>query len=139
MPYATKQDMTDRFSDSELIQITDRDNLGAFNEAVFVQAQKDGDADIDVRIQARYPLPLAHVPTVLVRIACDLYRYYLYGNIVPDHVKDRYNAAIKLLDQVNAGAVSLNPDADAVPPAATGFAKGKAPDRIFTDDTLKGY
>lgn len=141
MPYATQDDMIKRFGEAEVIQITDRENLGVFNAAVFAQAQLDGDAEIDVYLQSGYPLPLTTVPTVLVRIACDLYRYYLYGNLVPDHVKDRYNAAIKTLQLINKGDVQLNPPTgggDIPQDSAKDILVAKA-EPVFTKETLKGF
>lgn len=140
MAYATRADMEQRFDPIELIQLSDREGEGVFNEEVFTQAQVDGDADIDIRIQKRYQLPLQHVPTVLIRLACDLYFYHLYKSMVPEHVEKKYNAAIKVLDQIRDGLIDLNPPAagQEAAPADNPF-RVIAPERQFSQDKLKGY
>ena len=60
-------------------------------------------------------LPLATVPTNLVRLACDIYRYYLYGNQVPEFAQKRYDQAITTLKLVQVGKIDLNPDNNAQP------------------------
>src|SRR6266540_4256414 len=103
MAYATINDMINRFGIAEVGQLIDKGgdslvtaamliaaagdgNISAYTEAeqaaiaaalaVFAQAQSDGDAEIDAYLQGRYPLPLTHIPPVICRMACDLYRYY---------------------------------------------------------------
>lgn len=108
MTYCTVQNLTDRFSDDELIQLTDRANLGVINVTVLNQAISDADAEINGYLTAY--LPLASVPANLVRIACDITRYYLYDDAVTDQVQLRYDQAIKYLVQVAKGMISLGPD-----------------------------
>lgn len=43
------------------------------------QALADASSLIDGYLAGRYPPPLAHVPTVLVPICCDIARHRLYG------------------------------------------------------------
>lgn len=109
MPYCTRQNLIDRFGEQELIQLTDRDNLGVISDAVLNQAISDADAEINGYLTA-YTLPLATVPANLVRIACDVTRYYLYDDAVTEQVKTRYDSAIKYLVQVARGLISLGPD-----------------------------
>lgn len=118
MPYCTQQNLIDRFDAAELIQRTDRANLGVIDAAVLAQAISDADAEINSYLTA-YPLPLATVPANLVRIACDITRYYLYDDVVTDQVKARYDSAIKYLVQVGRGLISLAPDQAGVVAAAT--------------------
>jgi phage gp36-like protein len=106
MSYATRQDLIDRFGERELIALTD-ENGQFLVEDVLSTALVDADADIDTHLAMRYTLPLATAPVVLVRIACDLARYYLYGQAAPEHVKERHDAARELLAALASGKVSL--------------------------------
>lgn len=139
MPYATKADMIARFGEDELIQISDREGLGVFSDANFAQAQKDGDGEIDGYLQGRYPLPLVHVPSALCRIACDLYRYYLYTPRTTEEVEKRYDNAVKFLKSLAKGEVNLGLAVDAQPATTSGSVRISTPERIFTQDRLKDY
>jgi phage gp36-like protein len=114
MAYCTQQDMTDRFGADELIQLTDRAGAAdAIDTTVLGQAISDADDTINGYIAGRYDLPLSSTPGVLVRNACDLAHYYLYGvNVVPDVVQKRYDAAIKYLTLLGKGEVTLGLDGD---------------------------
>lgn len=117
MPYCTKQDLLDRFSESELIQLTDEDNVGVINEATLNKAISDADAEINSYLTAY--LPLANVPANLVLIACNITRYYLYGDTVTELVQTRYDSAVKYLTQVAKGVISLGPDTSGTVMATT--------------------
>lgn len=110
MSYIIKQNLLDRFSEQEIIQLTDRilPATGVVVDAVLNQAIADADAEINSYLTA-YPLPLAVVPANLVRIACDITRYYLYDDAVTDQVRARYEDAIKYLSQIAKGMISLAP------------------------------
>jgi phage gp36-like protein len=138
MPYATQQDMQDRFSIEELIQLTDREQTGSFNAEVFTQAQIDGDAEITPYLRPMYVLPFDVVPTNLVRLACDIYRYYLYSDLVPEFVENRYKRALATLEMVKAGKLDLNPahDNDPAPEPQIHVSK---PEPIFTPDRLRNF
>lgn len=109
MSYCTRQNMIDRFTEQELIQLSDRDNLGVIDDAVLTQSILDADAEINSYL-SRYTLPLANVPANLVRMACDIARYYLYDDAIIDTVKIRYDQAISYLMQVAKGNITLGPD-----------------------------
>jgi len=106
MAYCTKQDMIDRFSEQELIQLTDRGNVGVINDTVLNQAINDASAEIEGYLN-NYSLPLSAIPAVLVRFSCDIARYYLYDDAMIDQVEKRYLAATKYLTQVGTGKISL--------------------------------
>lgn len=130
MPYATQEDMEKRFSVEEVIQLTDKAGVGVFDVDNFAQAQLDGDAIIDSMIQSVYKLPLPSIPTVLVRLACDLYRFFLYGNQVPEFAQKRYDSALAILKLINKGDIDLNPDKEqqqVEQPSQVHFSDGNTP------------
>ncbi|ANQ83703.1 hypothetical protein dqs_0627 [Azoarcus olearius] len=109
MPYATQAEMVSRFGERELVELTDRFDapLGLIDAGVLGKALADADVEIDGYIGARYTLPLATVPDRLVQLACDIARYHLYTNAVPELVAERYKAAIAFLRLVAAGGATL--------------------------------
>lgn len=141
MPYATQSDLTTRFREAELIQLTDPSATAtAVDAAVAGQALADADAVIDMHLAGRYVLPLASVPRVLVNIACDLARAYLYEDRITDQVKDRRDAAMKLLEQLRDGKLQLGLDTVGTPtPAPSGGPRVTGGGRVFSRELLSDY
>jgi len=141
MTYATQQQLVDRFGADELIQITNQDDPTAtmVHATRVTNAAADVDALIDAKLGARYALPLASVPLVLTNIAADLVRARLYDDRLPDRLADRERAALKLLDQVADGTLSLGLDAaaQATPPSdGPQYFTGSS---VFTADSLRDF
>ena len=124
MQYATQQDLIDRFGERELIQLTDPD--GASIAATKVErALLDAHALADGKLSRVYAVPLegcrkpapqpdnVHAvdmvpPPQLVRIVCDVARYYLYDHLAPEHeVALRFKAAQKELERIAQGRAVL--------------------------------
>jgi len=115
MAYCTRDDMISRFSEREIIQLTDHEGLGLIDELVLSQSISDASAEIDGYLAA-YSLPLESPPTLLSRSCCDVARYYLYDDQMTDQVERRYEAVIKYLSQIAKGNISLglNPEGESV-------------------------
>lgn len=141
MSYATKQDMIDRFGETELVQITNQEDHAAetIDDSVLNQALADADAEIDGYLIGRYALPLASVPATLKRNACDIARYHLYDDRVTEQVQKRYDNVIAFLRMLAKGDASLGLDAAQQETATTGGPAIAAGDRVFTADSLKDY
>lgn len=165
MSYATVQDMIDRFGDLELIQLTaGADPEAAVNTAKVEQALADAQALLDGYVGAVYRLPLLGCvkpaptpgdpaattlvpPPQLVRMACDVARYYLYDKVAPEHeVFVRYKAAQRDLDAISTGKAVLACPWGGQPGAQlAGAAPGEAEvsfafsARQVTDADLAGY
>lgn len=141
MSYASLSLLQDRFGIDELIQRSDKfvPYTGAIVTAVIDRALADADAEIDGYVGARYTLPLpTPTPPVLVPIACDIARYRLYDDSVPDVVRQRYEDAIARLKDISAGRLSLGIDPA---PAANsmGGVSVRSPARIFGAEQLRDY
>lgn len=108
MPYATSQDLIDRFGEDELIQLTDRANAGLIDATVVDRALADADAKIDSHVGTRYALPLAAPQPALLPIACAIARFYLYGNRVTEDVRLAYRDAERFLESVATGKARLD-------------------------------
>ncbi len=115
MSYCSTQALIDRFSEDELISLTetkntDGDYTGAINQTQVDNAIADADATIDSYLAARYPLPLLQVPPILNRFACDIARYFLHDRAPLEEVSNRYKEAIRFLEKVASGSISLGVD-----------------------------
>lgn len=139
MSYATQLDLVDRFGTPELAQLTDPAAGTTINATTVARALADADAEIDARLAVRYALPLASVPPVLVRIAVDLARYFLWDQRASEQVRNRFKDATALLDKMARGDVKLA-GATTVPPAADAVAvTGLSPVRMFGAAMLDAF
>ena len=140
MPYATQQDLVDRFGSQELAQLTDPVAGTTINATTVARALADADAEIDTRLAMRYGLPLATVPIVLVRLAADLARYFLWDARVTDQVRNRYTDAIRLLDKIGSGAIKLPDVAALLTPASGALAVAvRVPAQQFSSTLLDAF
>jgi phage gp36-like protein len=125
--------MINRFSEQELIQLTDRDNLDVIDDTVINQAIDDASAEIDGYL-AKYTLPLANVPSVLNRVACDIARYFLYDDKATEQVTERYEKVTKFLLNVSKGVISLGVDSSGNAPQTSNGAQMQSGGRVFSRD-----
>ncbi|WP_440411141.1 gp436 family protein [Neorhizobium petrolearium] len=141
MPYATQQDLIDRFGNAELVQLTDKVNRPASTIDVVPvdRALSDATALIDSYIGKLYRLPLSAVPPILVKYACDIARYYLHGKAAEkdDAVSRGFNEATTWLINVSKGLVALEAEGVTPPQAGGGSVQAVAPNRVFTRDSLR--
>lgn len=124
MSYATQQDLIDRYGETELIQLTDRVAIppAAIDATVTARALDDAAATVDGYLRGRYALPLAATPPALTRVACDLARFFLWGDRADPTgaIAAAAAEARRWLQQVAAGLVTL----DAAAPAAAAASGG---------------
>lgn len=139
MTYATQQNLLDRYGEQELIELTDRANLGVIDAAVLAQALADADAEINGYLAGRYALPLATTPVVLVRAACDIARFNLHKDAAPELVQKRRDDAVKFLALVGQGKIGLGLDAAAETAPATGGPQHAGGARVFDRGSLQDY
>jgi len=145
MPYATSDDMIERFDEAQLIKVASNtvEAGDELDSAKIERAIAGADAIIDLHLRGRYAVPLATVPAEILGISCDIARYKLYGDATnaPEAAKDAYLAAMKMLASIRDGASVLDaPAASASDPAATSDGVELASeDPFFTRDSLRGF
>ncbi|PIJ41592.1 DUF1320 domain-containing protein [Serratia sp. OPWLW2] len=107
--YATRDDMVIRFGEREVISLTDLTYTGAIDDQVLAGGLSAASGEINGYIAGRYRLPLPKLPPILKGIACDIARYRLTGTerVCSEEIRDRYRDAIRYLEGVAAGRVSL--------------------------------
>lgn len=129
--YCTQEDMIKRFGEAELIQLTDHDNVGELNTDVLTRAISDANAEIEGYLSSRYSAPVTPVPTTLVRVACDIARYYLYDDMATEHVSKRYNDAVAFLKGVARGDISIGISVEGEKPASKNTVQLESGGNVF--------
>ena len=138
MTYATTQDLVDRFSQAELLELTDFDGNGSIDQAVVDQALADAAQIINSYVGARYDLPLAETPALLTALAADIARYRLYKDDPTEVVQENHKAALRQLKDIAEGRAVLDIGGSEPAPAEASVEVASR-DRLFSRDTLKGY
>lgn len=165
MAYALTADLVARFGELEIVQLTDLTNYPAsvIDEDRVGTAIDDACALIDGYVGQVYRLPLAGcakpptlpggsveyvAPPTLLRIACDLARYYLHDDLAPENeVYRRYKEALRELEAIAAGKAQLSCPWGGSPGALIGADAQTGGTEVYyefspravTDDTLGGF
>lgn len=131
MRYCTLQNLIDTYGEARLAELTDRTHMPAttIDADVVDRAIADAEAEINMYLAGRHNLPLASVPVMLTRIACDMAWYNLHTQVDDEHpAAQAYKRRRYQLDGVAAGKLSLGLDA-ADAPVPTGNTVQVAPGR----------
>jgi phage gp36-like protein len=134
MSYAAKADLETRFGTVEILQLSDRDGSGAADTGVVEAALADADVEIDGYLAVLYSLPLASVPALVKRLACDIARYRLWSDQASEQVRTGYEDAVGVLKRISAGTVRLS--VSGVEPDSNVGAIPTSRVTAFTDATL---
>jgi phage gp36-like protein len=125
--YASSDDMIESFGEREARTLSDRELAGSVDADVLGKGLAKATDEINGYIAGRYKLPLPQTPPILKGICCDIARYRLTGTerTCSDEIRDRYRDAIRYLEKVANGTVTLGVFADtgaAVPSAGSSVA-----------------
>jgi len=141
VPYCTQDDILNQLDVNTLILLTDDAGVGEVDETVVTRAVADADATIDSYCQGRYTVPLSPVPDKARQVSVDIAIYNLYSrrdDVAPEIRKDRYKEAVRWLEQVAAGKITLGSAAPA--PGNTGHSvEFDSEDREFTRTKMTGF
>ena len=95
----------------------------------------------DGYLRGRYALPLSTVPTLLRDVVRTIARFKLYErrpeSKMPDTVLETYKAAVKTLEQIRSGRITLGVAATAEPVPERGEHRMSAPAAYFSDAMRK--
>ncbi len=141
MTYTTLQQLTDRFGEATLIQLTDRaaSPVGAIDAAVVTRALTDTDAVINGSLAKRYRLPLAAVPDLVADLALSIAIYKLHVFSPEPKIKDDYDQALRALRQIATGDQVLElAGLEPVTSGAFGVVTSDRP-RDLTPDNMRGF
>lgn len=141
MPYATQQQLIDRFGSQMLINLTDRGPTptGAIVGAVVARVLADADAEIDGYLAGRYALPMAEVPPMITNLALIIAIYNLHTFEPDPKIIRDYEQAMKRLREISNGTVMI-PAAGLEPERVEGSgARLTDRERPMTAENLKGF
>lgn len=97
----------------------------------------------DGYLRGRYALPLSTVPTLLRDVVRTIARFKLYErrpeSKMPDTMLETYKAAVKTLEQIRSGRITLGVAATAEPVPERGEHRMSAPAAYFSDAMRKAY
>ena len=141
MPYATLQDLIDRFGEDELIRTSDlaEPPVGAIDAAVVAGALADADDLIDSYVAKAHTLPLQQIPRRLVKVACDIARYNLHKDMPTETVENNYKDAVAFLRDVARSVVDLDAGGEEPSPTNDVGVATVGSDRTFSAEMLKDY
>lgn len=107
MAYAAREDLVQRYGESEIAMLEDPSGTGVPDSAVSEAAIKDAEDEVDSYVGMRYSLPLPSVPQPIIRCTCDIARFRLYKDRPTEEIKYRYERTIRWLEQLSLGKVAL--------------------------------
>lgn len=137
--YATLQDLIDRGFEPELIALTGAED-GTINEKIVTEALIDASEHMDSYIAAKHALPLSTVPGSLKGVCCDIARYFLYKEGVPEELEKKYDKRIAYLRDISKGAVILeNSETGQTPQQSDDVVFMGSSDRLFSHRQMKGF
>ncbi|EGB7927102.1 DUF1320 domain-containing protein [Salmonella enterica] len=129
MLYASAQDMRDRYGNlDDLLRQPGTDDL---NERKLTQALNDAGALVDSYLSAKYTLPLAVVPQVLVQHCCTVAFYYLCDEQPSEQARDRYREALTWLREVKNGGIPIGVDETGSAPESDDLPQMQAEAPVF--------
>lgn len=145
MRYCSLPDLTLAVPTSALRQLSNDDPLATTpNMAVVEEAINQAEEAVDGYLRGRYTLPLATVPTLVKQYTVALARHWLYarrpeGNDLPDAVTRTYKDALKALEFIREGKITLGIPETGKDTPESGEIKVRARKSQFNDDLLSRY
>jgi phage gp36-like protein len=119
------------------------DEISAADQALnrVSKVVEDACALIDGYVETRLTMPLPEVPRLLLQIAGDVFRYLIYDDQldVESIIERRYRNAIKLLEQIRDGKLSVGAPIEDETGGNADSAEVRTPGRIFSRETLKDF
>lgn len=139
MAYCDRNDLVQRFSESELSDALDRNNDGQDDQQTLASCIADAGALIDGYLGVKYAVPITgNIPQAIKLIACDIVRYLIWKDRAPDEVRKRYEDALSRLKDYARGIMVLS-ELPSAPTNTTGGVDYYAEERVFTRDSLSGF
>lgn len=142
MAYCTLDEIKKQLPEAVTASLTDDSLTGSIDAAVVGEAIADADAEIDAWVGGRYQVPFSPVPDVICKVSADIAIYNLFSRRdaeLPEVRKDRYRNALKLLESIAKGTVSIGAAEQTAAQATGDLPRYTTPEPVFTTETLKGF
>jgi phage gp36-like protein len=142
MPYATQTEFIEAFGAELTIELTNLEDPTAttVDATVMTRGLTRATSLIDSYLSGRYALPLSTTPAVLTTLCLDIARYQMGHNAEEKDVRQRYEDALKVLEQIAKGTLNLGlPPADEPTALPQGSPAVYRPEPVFSRTTLEDY
>ena len=140
MAYTTLVKLIEEFGREILSQLSDDNETGDIVVAAINKVVKKTESEVDPLLRGRYPTGIADMvdlPDTIETYANDIFLYRLYCRKatikIPDHIKDNYKTAHKMLKEIQTGDVTPFEEEDE--PAI--FRSNKTSDSKVFNETVK--
>jgi len=141
--YCQIEDIQKFVDNHTLIQLTDDNQTGEVDSVVVEEAIIYSETLIDGYLRGRYSLPLALSPKIITYVALDLSIYRLYsrrlGTDMPESINEKYKNAIKTLEKIQKGIVSLGIEIPGTAPDLGEYRTNKNGSKMFSNEVLDAY
>ena len=140
MAYCTSDDIKKIINEDVLTQLTDDENLGVIGAEKVDEAIANADSMVDGYAASRYLTPFSPVPRLIHIISIDIAIYNLYSRRenVPEIREKRYKDAVKLLDRLADGKLTIG-EVDQPVVESSGVIKTTTRPKLFGRETLENY
>lgn len=134
MAYCALDDIKEQISEDELLQLTDDDGLEVIDASVTDRAIADADAEINSYCAERHTVPFETAPLIIRKysVVIAIYNLFMRRGDIPDDRETSYNNAVKFLQNIAKGIVSLGANAPVETSQDTVGVTTSKSDRIFS-------
>lgn len=143
MFYTTLDKLKTLVEEQILIQLTDDKGLGQIDLSIVDESIIYSSTLIDGYLRGRYSLPLSEIPKILEFVALDLCIHRLYSRRLatdmPDSINEKYKTAIKILEQIQKGILSLGIESTGTAPEFGEYRTNKNGAKEFSNEVLDAY
>ena len=96
-------EFVERFGLDEAVRATDADGSGVIDRRYLIGALRDAQAEIQMKLAARYALPLSVIPDAIKTAMADLAAVRLYRHQAPESISDAAKVARATLNRIADG------------------------------------
>lgn len=141
MGYCTLEDIQEQIPEEELIALTDDAGNDVIDTSAVDRAIEDADGEIDGYCGRRYSVPLSPVPKIIRKFSVDIAIYNLFSRRegAPEERRTRYKDAVRFLENVAKGIISLGVDDPDGTPAESNAPRISSGDRVFSRSSMRGF
>ena len=111
-PMLSVADFVRRIGRDQVLRLTDMGD-GRIDQGLVVSALVDAQAQAEASLAGRYALPLGPVPALVAAIVADLAHAGLFQSDVPDNIAEKRRIALRNLDGLRKGDLTLGAQAAA--------------------------
>ena len=96
-------EFVERFGLDEAVRASDADGSGVIDRRYLIGALRDAQAEIQIKLAARYALPLSAIPDAIKTAMADLAAVRLYRHQIPESIADAAKVARATLNRIADG------------------------------------